>query len=105
MALTTADLTPRVEIVHGDLLESTGREGVLEVVPEGSRLVPCVLRIAEEHAEKVALAWGVSLSVCGTSVHDAQIVDKLNVAFLAIKLGADLAGRLFHHVDSVHLLL
>lgn len=104
MAFTTAYLTPRVEIVDGDLLTTATRERILKVALKRGRLFPRLLGIAKEHAKKVACARLVGLAIGGTSMHDAQVVDELDVPLLAIKLGADLLGRLFDCLDGVHLL-
>lgn len=105
VALTTTNFAPGVKVTDRYLLTATRGEGVVEIVLPGIGLVPGVLRIAKEHAQKVSCARLVCLAIGCTGVHDTQIVDELNVALLAIKLGADLLGYVLHGVNSMHLLL
>jgi len=105
VALAAADLAPGVEIPDRNLLTTTSGEWIVEIVLPRSRLLPCVLGISKEHSQKVARARFIRIAIGRTSVHNTQIVDKLDIALLTIKLSADLLSCFFHCVDSVHLLL
>jgi hypothetical protein len=105
MALAATDLAPGVHVTNRNLLTTTKGERIVKVVLPGSRFIPCTLGVAKEHPQKMTRARHVRLAIRCTSMHDAQVVDELNVALLAIKFGADLLGRFLHCVDSMHLLL
>lgn len=106
MALAAADDAPRIIVDDRKVLLAARRERIVEVVTEPSWLVPGILGITKEHAEEVASA-GLSLgsAVRFASMHDAQVVDELDVALLAVELGAETLRKLVNSVHSMHLLV
>lgn len=105
VALATADEAPRVIVDDRQILLSAWSEWIIEVVTEPCRLLPSILGVSEEHAQKVASAGpAIAATIRLTSVHDAQIVDELDVALLAVDLGAKPLCQVAHDVHSVHLL-
>ena len=106
MALTAADDAPRVIVDDRKVLLAAGRKGIVEIVTESSWLVPGVLGITKEHTEEVASA---GLALCSTirfaSMHDAQVVDELDVALLTVELGTETLCKLVNSVHSMHLLV
>lgn len=93
MALAAADGAPRIQIKDRETLSPTGRERVVEVVAAASRFLPSICGVAQEHAQKMAGASAaIDTAVLGAGVHDAQVVEKLNVALLAVDLCAEALG-------------
>lgn len=106
MALAAADDAPRIVVHDWKVLLAARCERIVEIITELSWLLPCILRIAKEHAQKVA-STGLAIvsAICLTSMHDAQVVDELNVTLLAIKLAAEALCELTNSVHGVHLLV
>jgi hypothetical protein len=105
VALAATDDTPRVVVNYREVLLAAGCKGVVEVVPEASWLLPSIFRVAKEHAQEVTSAGlAIGATVCLTRMHDAQVVEKLNVALLAVKLCAKAPGKLFNSMHSMQLL-
>lgn len=105
MALATADQAPRIVVDDGKVLLSARSEWVFEIVTEACWLLPSIFGISEKHAQEVASAGlAVATTICFAGVHDAQVVDELNVALLAVKLGGKPLCELAHNVHSMHLL-
>ena len=105
MALAAADDAPGVVVDNGQILLTAWGERVVEVVAEPSRLLPSIYGIAKEHAQQVTtarLAVGTAVSLAG--MHDAQVVDELDIALLAIKLGAEALCKLLDSMQSMQLL-
>jgi hypothetical protein len=104
MAITARDLAPRIQIDNGQLLPSPRRKRVVKLGHICACLLPLARGIAEEHAEQVARAAGASWGVVGGArVHDAQVVDELDVAVLAVELDAVLLGEVLDGGEGVHL--
>lgn len=106
MALAAADETPRIAIDYRQILRTAGRKGIVKVIAESSGLVPRILRIAKEHAQEMATA---GLAICATigsaGMHDAQVVDELDVTLAAPQLGAEALGQLLDGVQGMQLLV
>lgn len=85
VALATTDDAPRVGIDDREILLAARSERIVEVVAEPRRLFPSILGISKEHAEKMT-GTGLTIvaAICLAGVHDAQVVDELDVALLAI---------------------
>ena len=106
MALAPTDGTPRVHVDNRNILHPSGGKGVVEVEPEAGRLDPGPLGIPKEHAQQVSSArLPIGSLVCFAGVHDAQVVDELDVALPAIELGAELLRQVLDGVHGVHLLI
>lgn len=105
VALTSANDTPRIAVDNGKVLRPALCEGVLKIVAVAKWLFPSVVGVSQEHAQQMARArLAVGTSIRPTSVQDAQIVDKLNVALLAIELHAKALCQLFNRMHGMHLL-
>jgi hypothetical protein len=105
VALAATNDAPRIVVDHREILLAARCEGVVEVVPEASWLLPGIFRIAQEHAQEMTSAGlAIGAPVCLTSMHDAQVVEKLNVALLAVKLCAKALCKFFDSIHSMQLL-
>jgi hypothetical protein len=100
VALTPRNLAPGIQVHNRQILHSTGHEGVIKVLRIRACLDPLVLWIAEEHTEQVARAALGRGTVGGARVHDAEVIDELDVAFLAVQLRAVFLGELLDGVES-----
>jgi hypothetical protein len=106
MALTPTDGTPWIHVNNRNLLHPAGRKGVVKVEPEAGRLFPSPLGIPKEHAQQVTSArLPIGSLVRFAGVHDAQVVDELDVALPAIEAGAELLRQVLNSVHGVHLLI
>ena len=93
MALTATNDAPRVRIEDRETLLPTRNERVLEALAPVIRLVPSICRVAKEHAQKMTSTGTVTdATVLGTGMHDAQIVEKLDVALLTVDFCAEALG-------------
>jgi hypothetical protein len=93
VALTAANDAPWVVVDDRQVLRSARGEWVVEVVAEGSWLLPSIGGVAEKHAEKMTCTGlAVRATVFATGVHDAQVVDELDVALLTVERGAEALG-------------
>ena len=88
MALATANLAPRIIVDDGDLLSPAYNERVIKILAIARWLLPLVLGIPQEHAEQMTSALLVLFTISATSMQDAQIVDKLDIALLSVNLGS-----------------
>lgn len=106
MALTPTDSTPWVHVNNRQLLHPAGCKGVVKVVSEAGRLGPGIFGIPKEHAQQVSSArLPIGALVCFSSMHDAQVVDELDIALLAIKLCAELLCQVLDNMHGVHVLI
>lgn len=106
MAFAATNGTPWVHINDGQLLLPTGREGVFEIVTEAGRFVPGMFGIPEEHAQQMSGAClPIGPLVRFASMHDAQVVDELYVALLAIKLRTESFCQVLDNMHGVRLLV
>jgi hypothetical protein len=106
VAFTATDDAPRIVVDDGEVLLAAWREGVVKVVPEASWLLPCILGVAKKHAQEMTSAGlAIAATIRLTSMHDAQVVEELNVALLAVKLCAEALCKLFDSIQSMQLLL
>jgi hypothetical protein len=105
VALAAANDAPRIVVNDGKVLLAAWHKGVVEVVTKSSRLLPSVCRISQKHAQEMASAGlAFATTICLTSMHDTQVIYELDVALLAVKLGAKAFCELFDGVQSMHLL-
>jgi hypothetical protein len=105
VAFSATDEAPRVVVDNGKILLTAWSEGVIEIVTEPRRLLPSIRRISQKHAKKVTTAgFAIGAVVCLTRMHNAQVVDKLNIALPAVKLGAEALCKLANSMHSMHLL-
>ncbi len=106
MTLATTNGTPWVHVDDRKLLWPTGSEGVVEVTSEAGRLVPSILGIPKEYAQQMSSARvPIGPPVCLASMHDAQVVDELYIALLAIEPCAESFRQLLDSLHGVHLLI
>lgn len=106
VALAATDGAPRIHVNDGQLLVPSGCEGVVKVGSASGRLLPSVLGIPKEHAQQVSSArLPIGSLVRFTGMHDAQVVDELYVALLAIKLCAEAGRQVLNSMHGVHLLV
>lgn len=89
VAFTAADPAPWVTIYHWQILMSSGSERIIEVVFEASWLIPFQLWVPQEHSKKVSGASLPASTVRGASMHDAQIVDELDIPLLAVEFDGE----------------
>jgi hypothetical protein len=106
VALATADDAPRVVVDDREILLASRSKGVIEVVTEPSRLLPSVLRIAKEHAQKMASAGlAIAATICLTSMHNAQVVEELYVPLFAVNFHTEALCELLNSMHSMELLV
>ena len=90
MALAAANGAPRIQVNDREMLSSTWRERVVEVVAAANWFLPSICGVAQEHAQQMAGASAaIDTAVLGAGVHDAQVVEKLNIALLTVEFGAE----------------
>jgi hypothetical protein len=106
MALPPTDGTPWIHVNNRNLLQPSRRKRVVKAEPEAGRLFPGPLGIPKEHAQQVTRArLPIGSLVRFAGVHDAQVVDELDVALPAIEAGAELFRQVLDRVQGVHLLI
>lgn len=84
MALPTTDLAPGIRIDDRKFLRPPWSEWIVEIAEIACWLFPHIFGIPKEHAEKMASAALALSAVRGTSVHNAKVVDELNVALTSV---------------------
>jgi hypothetical protein len=102
MALTTADCAPWIQVEDGDNLFPPFGKWVVKPGLEAGWLLPSFLWIPKEHAKEMTATTPAS-AICGTRVHDAEVIDELNIAVLPVKLGAILPREVFNCLQCMQL--
>jgi hypothetical protein len=106
VAFSAADDTPWVVVDDRQILRPAWLEGVVEVLAISGRLLPGVFWIAKKHTQQMASAWPtVVATITRASMHDAQVVDELDVALFAIEFGAETLCKLLDSMHSMQLLV
>lgn len=101
MALTPRNLPPRIWVNNRQTLPPPQHERIVEVLRIRSRLGPFIFRITKEHAEQMARAAPGRSAVCGACVHDAEVIDELNIAFMSVKLRTVFLRKILDSMESV----
>jgi hypothetical protein len=106
VALAATDDAPRIHVDDWKVLRPPGSKRIIEVITVSSRLVPGILGITKKHAQEVTSArLAVDSLVCFTSMHDAQVVNELDVTLLAIELALELLCELCNQCHGKMLLV
>lgn len=106
MAFHTADLAPWIGIKDREILLPALLKSLVELALVFDGLDPGICGVSKEHAQKMSAAAviGVSHTVGRTSVHNAQVVNVLDVASAAIEFRAELTSEVFDNLECICLL-